>query len=129
MELYFPTELPEQLAYAAAALLALIGLFQLLLPASAMKFAGLTVGDITPEGYAATRSGGGLQLGLGLSAILLAQDWTYMALGGSVAAAVLGRLLSIVFDRGLTVRNFVFLIVQIAIAVLPLAYVLGYFQT
>lgn len=129
MELYFPTELPEQLAYGAAVLLALIGLFQLLLPSSALKLAGLTVGNVTPEGYAATRSSGGLQLGLGLAAILLAQDWTYMALGGAVAAAAVGRVISMIFDRGLTVRNLGFLIVQVAIAVLSLGYVLGYFQT
>lgn len=127
MELYFPTELPEQLAYFGAALLALVGLFQLVLPSTALRFAGFSVGQITPEGYGATRSHGGMQLGLALAAIFLAQDWTYLALGASVAVGLFGRLVSFVFDRGLTVRNIALAVLQLLIAGLPLGYVLGYF--
>lgn len=127
MELYFPTELPERLAYFGAALLALVGLFQLVLPASALRFAGFSVGQITPEGYGATRSHGGMQLGLALAALFLAQDWTYLALGASVAVGLFGRLVSLVFDRGLTVRNMLLAGLQLVIAGLPLGYVLGYF--
>lgn len=127
MELYFPTEIPEQLAYFGAVLLALTGLLQFALPATALRIFGFSVGEVTPEGYGAIRSGGGLQLGLGLTAIFLAQDWTYLALGVASAVATLGRLVSLIFDRGVTARNIAHLLLQIVISVLPLGYVFGYF--
>lgn len=127
MELYFPTEFPEQLAYLGAVLLALTGLLQFILPSAALRIFGFTVGEVTPEGYAAIRSAGGLQLGLGLTALFLAQDWTYLALGVSSAAAALGRVISLIFDRGVTARNLAQLLLQIVIAALPLGYVFGYF--
>lgn len=127
MELYFPTEIPEQLAYLAAVLLALSGLLQFAMPQMALRLFGFTVGEVTPEGYAAIRSSGGLQLGLGLAAIFLAQDWTYLALGAASAVAALGRLISLIFDRGVTARNITHLLLQIVIAALPLGYVFGYF--
>lgn len=127
MELYFPTEFPEQLAYLGAVLLALSGLLQLVMPSAALRLFGFTVGEVTPEGYAAIRSAGGLQLGLGLTALFLAQDWTYLALGVSSAAAALGRVISLIFDRGVTARNLAQLLLQIVIAALPLGYVFGYF--
>ncbi|MCJ8506677.1 DUF4345 domain-containing protein [Rhizobium lemnae] len=127
MELYFPTELPERLAYLGACLLALHGLLQFALPSTALKLFGFTVGEVTPEGYAAIRSNGGLQLGLGLTALFLAQDWTYLALGVSAGVAALGRLISLIFDRGVTARNIVQFLAQIVIAALPLGYVFGYF--
>ncbi|MBP2550298.1 hypothetical protein J2858_003234 [Neorhizobium galegae] len=127
MELYFPTELPEQLAFLGAALSALAGLFILLLPASALRLSGFAIGEVTPEGYGSVRSTGGLYLGLGVIAIFLAQDWTYLALGVAAAMGAFGRLVSMVADRGLTLRNGTLLLLQVVVAVLPLGYVLGYF--
>ncbi|WP_377297383.1 DUF4345 domain-containing protein [Rhizobium sp. SGZ-381] len=127
MELYFPTELPEQLAFLGAALSALAGLFILLLPASALRLSGFAIGEVTPEGYGSVRSTGGLYLGLGVIAIFLAQDWTYLALGVAAAMGAFGRLFSMVADRGLTLRNGMLLLLQVVFAVLPLGYVLGYF--
>lgn len=127
MELYFPTELPQQLAFISAAIVALWGVFALLLPASVLRFGGLTTGDVTPEGFAAVRSGGGLNLGLGLAALALAQDFTYLMLGAALLLAAGGRILSLFLDRGLTARNAVMLVAQLLLAVLPLGYVFGYF--
>ncbi|WP_137133783.1 DUF4345 domain-containing protein [Rhizobium sp. FKY42] len=127
MELYFPTELPERLAYLGACLLALHGLLQFALPSTALKLFGFSVGEVTPEGFATIRSNGGLQLGLGLTALFLAQDWTYLALGVAAAVSVLGRLVSLIFDRGVTARNIAYVLFQIVTAALPLGYVFGYF--
>lgn len=127
MELYFPTELPEQLAFFGAAAAAIIGLFLFLMPSSALKAGGLSIGEITPDGYAATRATGGLYLGMGLVALLMAQDWTYMTLGAALAMAALGRLVSALMDRAVTPRNISFILLQIVIAALPLGYVFGYF--
>ncbi|MDO1584042.1 AGROH133_08824 family phage infection protein [Rhizobium oryzicola] len=126
MDFYFPTELPERIAFIASALTAIIGLFILLLPAQSLRIAGFSVGGITGDGYGSVRSTGGLYLGLGLCAILLAQNWTYLALGASLSAAAIGRLLSMLFDRGLSPRNFALLLLQVALGALPLAYVFGY---
>jgi hypothetical protein len=128
MELYFPTELPEQLAFSGAALAALIGLLLFLAPSAALKIGGVSVGEVTPDGYAATRSTGGLYLGLGLTALLLAQDWTYMAVGVALATAALGRILSALADRAVTPRNVMLAILQVVISGLPLGYVFGYFS-
>lgn len=127
MDLYFPSELPEQLAFYGAGATALIGLLLFLLPAQALKLGGFSVGDVTADGYAGVRSTGGVYLGLGLSALLLAQDWLYLAVGAAMGLAALGRLISVLADRGATIRNFGLLLLQVAIAALPLGYVLGYF--
>src|SRR3546814_7202532 len=123
MELYFPTELPQQLAFISAAVVALSGLLALLLPASALRLGGLTTGDFTSEGFAAARSSGGLNLGLGLTALALAQDFTYLMLGVALLLAAGGRILSLFMDRGWTARNGVMLAVQLLLAALPLGYV------
>jgi hypothetical protein len=128
MDLYFPTELPEQLAFLGAAAAALIGLLLFLMPSMALKAGGISVGEITPDGYAATRATGGLYLGLGLAALLLAQDWTYLALGAALAMAAVGRVLSALLDRAVSPRNIAIILLQIVIAALPLGYVFGYFS-
>lgn len=127
MDLYFPTELPEQLAFYGAGATALIGLLLFLMPAQALKLGGFSIGDVTADGYAGVRSTGGMYLGLGLSALLLAQDWLYLAVGAAMGLAALGRLLAAIVDRGVTARNIGFMLLQIVIAALPLGYVLGYF--
>ncbi|MBT9370726.1 DUF4345 family protein [Rhizobium sp. CSW-27] len=126
MELYFPAERPEQLAFIAAALVALIGLLVLILPGRALKLAGFAVGEITASGYGATRATGGLHLGLGLSALFLAQDWTYLTLGAALLSAAFGRLVSLFADRGFTPHNIAFLLLEVVLGALPLGYVLGY---
>jgi hypothetical protein len=127
VELYFPSELPEQLAFVSAAVVAVIGLLTLLFPAPMLRAAGFTTGEVGAEGFGAARSSGGLQSGLGLAALALAQDFTYLMLGSALAMAALGRLLSLLLDRGWTGRNVLALVLQLALASLPLGYVFGYF--
>ena len=69
---------------------------------------------------------GGFYLGFGLVAILLAQPMIYLALGASFAVAAFGRILSIMSDRGSVILNLLLLVVQAALAALPLLYGLGY---
>tara|TARA_R110002012_G_scaffold199430_2_gene368488 strand:- start:200 stop:583 length:384 start_codon:yes stop_codon:yes gene_type:complete len=127
VELYFPSELPEQLAFVSAAVVAVIGLLTLLFPAAVLKAAGFTTGEVAAEGFGAARSSGGLQFGLGLAALALAQDFTYLMLGSALAMAALGRVLSLMLDRGRTGRNVLAVLLQLALASLPLGYVFGYF--
>lgn len=127
MEFYFPSELPEQIAFSAASAIAVIGLLVMLFPGPALRWGGFNTGSIGAEGFGATRSAGGLYLGLGLASLALAQDFTYLMMGASIAFAAVGRLLSLFLDRGLTARNTVVLLVQLALAGMPLGYVFGYF--
>lgn len=127
MEFYFPTEMPEQIAFVASVVTALLGLFLLALPGTALRLGGFQVGKITPEGYGATRSAGGLYLGLPLCALLFAQEFYYLAVGVTLGFAALGRLLSVFLDRGVVGRNLAFLVLQLLLAAGPLGYSLGYF--
>jgi hypothetical protein len=126
MELYFPTELGEQLAFIGAAATVLLGVFILLLPGAVLRLAAFQVGEVRPEGYGSVRAAGGQYVALGLLPILLAQDWFYMALGLVLAAGAAGRLVSFVFDRGFTLRNVLIFLLQVVLASGPLAYVFGY---
>ena len=125
MELYFPTELGEQLAFVCAAATAALGLLALVFPASILRLTAFQIGEVRPEGYAAVRAAGAHHLGLGLTAIMLAQDWIYMVLGIALGFGVLRRLVSCVFDRAFTPRNIAFSLLQVVLAAGPLAYVFG----
>lgn len=126
MEFYFPTEFGEQMAFAAAAFTAVLGLVVMLAPGMAFAFLGLQVKDGRAEGLAEGRSAGGFLLGISLSALLLAQPMLYLALGAAIGLAAFGRLLSIMSDRGSVMGNILFLVVQIVVAALPLGYVFGF---
>lgn len=125
MEFYFPTEFGEQLAFCAAAAAALIGALVMFAPGMALKFFALQPRELRPEGYGATRSAGGLILGFSATALILAQPTLYLAFGAAMALACFGRILSIMSDRGNTIRNFLLLVVEILLAALPLFYVFG----
>ncbi len=125
MEFYLPTEFGEQLAFGSAAAMVLIGAFVMFAPGLAMGFFGVQPRDGRPEGYGATRSAGGLIVGFAGTALLVAQPMVYLALGLAVVLAAFGRVLSIMSDRGATALNFLLLIVEIALAALPIIYVFG----
>ncbi|WP_026615527.1 hypothetical protein [Ensifer aridi] len=126
MEFYIPTETGEFLAFCAAAMAALIGLVMLFAPRLTFRAAGIGVAEGRRGGLAEARSTmGGMHLGLGLAAIMLAQTWVYLAVGAAFALAAFGRMLSMMSDNGVTLFNWAALAVQLALAILPLAYVFG----
>lgn len=126
MELYFPTEFGERLAYCSAAVTALIGLFLMFAPGYAYRFLKLQVKEGRSEAYAEARSAGGFMVGFGLMAILLAQPMIYLALGASFGVAAFGRILSLMSDRGSIFLSLLLLVVQAVLAALPFLYGLGY---
>lgn len=126
MEFYFPTEQGEQLAYCAAAATILLGLIMMFAPGYAYRFLGLQPREGRLGAYAESRSIGGTYIGLGLTAILLAQPMVYLALGASFVFAAFGRILSLMSDRGNVVANLVMLVLQVALAALPIIYFLGW---
>ncbi|WP_411036396.1 DUF4345 domain-containing protein [Shinella sp. BYT-45] len=127
MEFYIPTETGELLAFCAAIATALFGLFGLFAPRTALKLAGLQIREDSREGLAFARSAGGFYTGLAVVALMMAQSWIYMGIGGGFALAAFGRLLSMVSDASFTARNLLVLLVQAVLAALPLGYVFGFF--
>ncbi|MGG7516934.1 DUF4345 domain-containing protein [Allorhizobium undicola] len=123
MELYFPTELGEQLAFISAAITAAIGFLTMFAPGLTLRFLGLEPREGRNEGFAAMRANGGMLLGFALMAILLAQSTIYLTLGAALGLGCFGRILSILSDHGAGWRNFLLLIVFFILAALPLAYV------
>lgn len=127
MDFALPVETGEQLAFGAAAFVVLAGLMMLLAPRFSLRLLGFEPPATGSAPYSEMRSSfGGLHVGLGISAILVAQPFVYFALGSAFAVAAFGRLLSILTDRGATTRNYILLVVQALLALLPLGYFFGY---
>lgn len=127
MEFALPVETGEQLAFGAAAFVVLIGLMMFLAPRFSLRLLGFETQATGTAPYSEMRSSlGGLYVGLGISAILVAQPFIYFALGCAFAVAAFGRLLSILLDRGANARNCILLVVQALLAILPLGYFFGY---
>jgi hypothetical protein len=127
MEFYIPTETGEFLAFCAAVVTSLLGLVFLFAPGIAFQALGIDLREGRRGGYAEARSTmGGFHLGLGIAALLLAQPMVYLALGAAFALAAFGRILSMLSDSGNTVVNWLYLVIQIVLSALPLAYVFGF---
>jgi hypothetical protein len=127
MEFYFPEQFGEQLAFAAATVTALLGLVVMLTPGFGLRL--LSLQPTAPAGLAEARSTiGGFYLGFGVAAIMLAQDWIYLALGAAFAAALFGRILSLLADRAFGLKTLLPLLLQLVLGGLPLGYVFGLFQ-
>lgn len=126
MEFYFPAEFGEQLAFGAAVVSVVIGLFFMFVPGVTLRAFGLQAIGERRDGYALVRSSlAGFYLGLGASALLLAQPMVYLAFGAAFGLSVFGGILSILSDGGATVRNFILLVVHLLLSALSLSYVFG----
>ena len=126
MEFYIPTETGEFLAFCAAIATGLLGLFALFAPGTALKLSGLQPKETSREGLAFVRSAGGFYAGLAIVALLMAQSWIYMAIGGGFALAAFGRILSLMSDGSFSAKNLLVLVVQAVLAGLPLGYAFGF---
>jgi hypothetical protein len=123
----WPTTQGEWLAWSSAAVTALFGLILLFVPWAGLRITRLRAAENYPEAIAAIRATmAGFHLGLGACCILLAQPLLYLALGFSWAFTAFGRLISMLSDRGNTLRNWIFLLVELMLAALPLAFSLGF---
>jgi uncharacterized membrane protein HdeD (DUF308 family) len=128
MELAFPWPMSdgEWLAFASAAVTVLFGLILFFAPRVALRLLRLQTTETHPEAVSEARATmAGFYLGLGLSALLLAQPFLYMALGFSWLFTAFGRIVSMLSDRGNTIYNWVSLVVDLVLAALPLAFFFG----
>lgn len=123
IEIYFPTTFAEAMAYVSALITVLFGLMLFFLPRLSLRILHLQTWPDRPDAIAEARGTmSGFYLGCGLACILLAQPMLYIALGASWAFTALGRLTTIVFDRGATPFNLVSVVIEAVLAFLPLAY-------
>lgn len=129
MEIAFPWPMSdgEWLAWSSAAVTVLLGLFSLFAPRLALRLLRLAPSERHPEAVAEVRATiSGFYLGLGLACILLAQPLLYMALGFSWAFTAFGRVVGMLSDRANTPYNWFALLVDLALAALPLAFAFGF---
>ncbi|WP_377294258.1 DUF4345 domain-containing protein [Rhizobium sp. SG2393] len=125
MDFYVPTSSGELAAFISAIIAAVLGLLGLIAPRTSLKLGGLATNPARADGLATARSSGGFQAGLAISAILLAQDWLYLGLGGAFLLAAFGRLLSLMSDRSFSLLGLTFLILQLCLGAAPLLHVFG----
>lgn len=121
MEIVFPDQWPERLAWLTALATIIVGLGLMLVPVRFMRFLGLEPLGSSGKGISEVRGAfGGSWVGIGVACILLAQPFTYFALGLAFFFAVVGRLISFVFDRSFNMHCVVATLVETLGAVFPL---------
>lgn len=122
----WPTTNGEWLAWASAAFTILFGLILMFAPGLSLRLMRLRTTEAHPEAVAAARSTmAGFYLGAGLCALLLAQPLIYMTLGVCWLLSAFGRIVSMLSDRGNTVYNWAWVVVELIAGALPLGFSLG----
>lgn len=125
-EFYFPTSNGEWLAFASAVITIGFGVLLLVAPRLSFRIMRLETRPDHPEAVSEGRGTmAGFYLGVGICALLFAQPLIYLALGAGWAFTAFGRLVSMLLDRGLTLFNLISIVIEMALAALPLLYGLG----
>lgn len=123
----WPVTQGEWLASVSALVTVLLGVMLLFAPGTCFRLFRLPPKPERPEAYAVARANmAGFCLGLGLSALLLAQPLLYMALGFSWLFTAFGRIVSMMSDRSAGFSNWIWLAFDIVLAGLALAFSLGF---
>ena len=122
----WPTSQGEWLAWGSAAITVFFGAVLMFAPTLSLRLLRLQTTPEHPEALSEARATmAGFYLGLGLCCILLAQPLLYMALGFSWLFTAFGRIVSMMSDRGNTVYNWVSIVIDLALAALPLGFAFG----
>jgi uncharacterized membrane protein HdeD (DUF308 family) len=123
VEFYWPSSNGEWLAWASALMTILFGLICLFAPRLTYRILRLQTNPNHPEALSESRGTlAGFYLGLGLCCILLAQPMLWITLGVCWGFTAFGRLISMLSDDGNTLFNWISVIMEAALALLPLAY-------
>lgn len=125
-----PPQTPgEWLAWTSAIITIMFGLICFFAPRTTYRILRLRTVEGVPEALSESRATmAGFYLGTGILAIAFQQPFIWLVLGAGWGFTALGRLVSIVVDRGNTSFNWVSIAIEIALAVAPLAYALGYIR-
>lgn len=123
----WPMSQGEWLAWSSAVVTVLFGLLLLFAPRISFKLLRLTTSERYPNAIAEARSTmAGFYLGLGLCCLLLAQPLLYMALGVSWGFTAFGRLIAMMSDDANTPYHWVSIVIDAALAAMPLLFVFGF---
>lgn len=123
----WPVSQGEWAAFASAAVTVLLGLLFFFAPGIALRILRLQPKPEKPWAIAEGRARlSGFYLGVGLTCVLLAQPWLYMALGFSWLFTAFGRILSMMSDGANRPFHWASLAVELVLAALPLAFVFGF---
>lgn len=130
MEFAFPWPVTqgEWLAWVSAAITVFLGAVLLFAPGISFRLFRLQPRPERPEAYAAARANmAGFYLGLGLCCVFLGpQPFLYLALGCSWLITAFGRMVSMMSDRGTGLSNWLWLVFDLVLAGLALAFALGF---
>lgn len=127
IEFYWPASQGEWLAWASGLTTIGFGVLLLFAPRLSFRILRLQTHPNHPEAIAEGRGTmAGFYLGLGICCVLFAQPMLWVALGLSWGFTAFGRLISMMSDRGNTLYNWISILIEIALAALPLAFALGY---
>lgn len=127
IEFYWPGSTGEWLAFSVAVITIGFGLLLLILPRLSFRILRLQTRSGHPDAIAEGRGTmAGFYLSSGLCCLILAQPLLYLLLGLGWALTAFGRLVSILFDRAGSRFNWTSLLIEAALAALPLAYVFGF---
>ncbi|MEK1852044.1 MAG: DUF4345 family protein [Phyllobacterium sp.] len=127
MELYWPASTGEWMAWSSGVITVIFGLILFFAPRVALRILRLQTKPERPEALSEIRATfAGFYLGLGLSALIFAQPFLWIALGVSWGFTVFGRLISMMSDRGNTLYNWISVIIELALAAGPLLFAFGF---
>lgn len=123
----WPMSQGEWAAWSSAAVTLVFGLLMFLAPRLGFRIMRIQPIPAKPEAVVEGRAAmAGFYLGVGICAILLAQPLIYMTLGFCWLFSAFGRLLGMMSDGANTPYNWVSVLIELALAVPPLAFAFGF---
>ena len=123
----WPMSLGEWLAWGSAAVTPFLGLVLFFAPRLSLRVLRVKAAEDHPEAVAEARARmAGFYLGIGLTALLFAQPFLYMALGFSWTFTAFGRIVSMLSDRANTVLNWFWFVLELLLAALPIGFAFGF---
>ncbi len=129
MEIYWPETYGGWLQWSTALITVFFGLLLLFAPRISFRILRLQTHPNHPEALAESRGTmAGFYLGLGICCLIYDQPFLWLALGISWGFTAFGRLISMLSDNGNTVYNWVSVVMEVALAAMPLLAALGYFD-
>lgn len=130
MQFTLPQTNADLLPFIAAAITVLFGLVALFAPGLTFRALRLQTANGHPEAVAESRARmAGFYLGVGLLGLALYDQFMLQyALGAGWLFTAFGRLVSILSDRGSTLYNWLFFLVELGLAALALAPALGFIR-
>lgn len=127
MAFYLPTSQGEWLAWTVAVITLLFGLILMFAPGLSLKVLRLSAPELRPYALSSVRATiAGPYIGVGVSCLLFAQPFLWMALGCVWGFVLFGRLVSMMSDKANGFYNWIAVVLELALAAAPLLFVFGF---